>query len=413
VATTAQFQDHEITSLVERFGVPDQRTRGVLLVDDEPLNVQALSVWFEDEWHVHEASSGSEALAIAAEEPLDVVVTDQRMPGMTGIELLEVLRDRRPDVAGIVLTGYADQQAIEAAINRASAFHFLRKPCEAGEVLQVVERASAYVGQRRTIERLVRLLANRSDELAGSLALLESQQRALVELERLGTMGRLTAGVTHDLRNVMVGLRTVEWEIAQTPVPPSLRQLMAAGIAGVDGLLLTLQNLHQFSRTGALTLQLSPVDPAAVVRDALAIARMDLRFRLRRVESDLPERLPHVRADAQKLTQVLVNLIRNALQATGDKTAVRVAASARAAGEVEFTVEDEGPGIGPELRDRLFQPFVSSKGGEGLGLGLYMSRLIVESHRGSIRAVDRPGGGARFEVVVPAPATQGDAGKGS
>jgi signal transduction histidine kinase len=188
---------------------------------------------------------------------------------------------------------------------------------------------------------------------------------------------------------------------------------MAAGIAGVDGLLLTLQNLHQFSRTGALTLQLSPVDPAAVVRDALAIARMDLRLRLRRVESDVPERLPHVRADAQKLTQVLVNLIRNALQATGDNTAVRVAASARAAGEVEFTVEDEGPGIGPELRDRLFQPFVSSKGGEGLGLGLYMSRLIVESHHGSIRAVDRPGGGARFEVVVPAPATQGDAGKGS
>jgi signal transduction histidine kinase len=68
---------------------------------------------------------------------------------------------------------------------------------------------------------------------------------------------------------------------------------------------------------------------------------------------------------------------------------------------VEFSVEDEGPGVPPALQERIFEPFVSSKGAQGLGLGLYMARLIVESHRGHISVRNRPEGGARFEVVLP------------
>jgi signal transduction histidine kinase len=246
----------------------------------------------------------------------------------------------------------------------------------------------------------VNLLAQRSDELSASLERVESQQRMLLDLERLGTIGRLASGLTHDLRNVMVALRGAEWEIAQSTVCPSLHEVMTAGIAGVDNLLRTLETLHGYARTGSLTLALEPVAPESVVKDALAIARMDMRYRLAPVKCDVRPELPQLRADRQKLTQVLVNLVRNALQATDGRAGVRVAASARESGEVVFAVEDEGPGLPPDLAGRLFQPFASNKGG-GLGMGLYMARLIVESHQGRISAADRPEGGARFEVVLP------------
>jgi signal transduction histidine kinase len=393
--------DREIVSLVERLGVEPQQTGGVLLVDDEELNLRALRGFLEDRWNVHVASSGAEGLAIAEKVPLDVAIADHRMPGMSGLDMLEELRRRRPDVAGVVLTAFADMQLLESAINRASVFRFLRKPSHPAEIIQTIERASAVVSQRRTIEKLVQLLARRGDELRGSLDQLQTQQQMLLHLERLGTLGRLTAGVTHDLRNVMVAFRAAEWELESNPgIAGPLREIVTLGLGGVDNILKTLQALHEFVRTGSLALQLQDIDPAAVVADSLAIARMDPEFKLHVVTSDVTPDLPRVRADRQKLTQVVVNLVRNALHATRPDQAVRVTARARPPGDVEIAVEDDGPGVPPEIRDRLFQPFASSKGENGLGLGLYMARLIVVAHRGSIELVDLPRG-ARFEVTLP------------
>ena len=392
--------DREIAALVEQLGVESQRTGGVLLVDDEELNLKVLRSFLDEDWHVYEATSGAQALAVGAELPLDVIVTDQRMPGMTGVDMLAEFRKRRPDVAGIVLTGYTDMQALESAINRANVFRFLRKPWEASDVLQAVEQASAQVVQRRTIEKLVGLLARRSDELHTSLGQLRMQQQLLLRLERLGTIGQLAAGITHDLRNVMVALRTAEWEMAQTAVSPALRETMTVGLAGVDNLLSMLQTIHEYARNGSLTLQIKEVDPAMVVKDAIVISRMDLLFRMRKVECVVGPQLPKLQADRQKLTQVLVNLVRNALHATEDGAGVRVSARAAAGGGVEFAVEDDGPGISREQREKLFQPFVSTKGEQGLGMGLYMAKLIVESHHGRIGLADRHRG-ARFEVVLP------------
>jgi signal transduction histidine kinase len=393
--------DREIASLVERFGVEPQGTGGVLLVDDEELNLRVLRSFLEDRWTVHLASSGAAALEIAATAPLDVVVADQRMPGMTGLEMLEELRRRRPEVAGIVLTAFADMQALESAINRAGVFRFLRKPSHPTEIMQAVEQASAAVAQRRMIEKLVLLLARRSDELHSSLEQVRAQQQMLLHLERLGTAGRLTAGIAHDLRNVMVAFRAAEWEIQSAPeLPGPLREIVGLGLAGMENMLRTLQTLHEFVRTGSFALELNEIDPADVVADALAIARLDPAFKMRVVKTENSAGLPRVRADRQKLTQVLVNLVRNALYATKPSEGVRVGLLVRADGQVGISVEDDGPGVPADLRARLFQPFASGKGENGVGLGLYMARLIVESHGGTLRLAEAPRG-ARFEVALP------------
>lgn len=397
--------DAEIAALVERLGVEPQRTGGVLLVDDEQLNVRVLREFLAERWTVHEAASGPEALELAARVRLDVVVADHRMPGMTGVEMLVELRRRRPDVAGIVLTGYADLQAMESAINRANVFRFMRKPCEPSDMLAAVDQAAAHVVQRRTIEKLVQLLAQRSDALRASLDEVGAQRQMLLHLERLGTMGRLSAGVTHDLRNLMVAFRAFEYEMKDVALPPGLADILALGLTGVESMLATLGTLHEFSRTGTVALDLAPVEPAAVAAGAIAIATMDIAFKGRAIACDVPAGLPAVRGDRQKLTQLLVNLVRNALHATEPNQQVWITAAARG-GEVVLAVEDEGPGVPAEVRDRLFEPFASTKGDAGLGLGLYMARLIAISHRGRLELVERPRG-ARFEVTLPADAVPG------
>jgi signal transduction histidine kinase len=391
--------DREIAELVERLGLEPQRTGAVLLVDDEELNLRVLRGFLEDRWRVHEASSGAEALERASALPLDVVVADQRMPGMSGVELLTELRRRRPDVAGIILTAYADMPSMESAINRANVFRFMRKPFEPEEIVQAVEQACADVVQRRTIAKLVQMLARRGEELRASLDELREQKELLLHLERLGTIGKLAAGVTHDLRNLMVAFRAAEWEMEKAPVPQALREIVTLGLAGAENMVRTLGALHEFSRTGKLELERERVDPADVVRDALAIAKMDSAFKLHVVSSELAPGLPAVRGDRQKLTQALVNLVRNALHATTPGQKVRVTAERRD-DTVVLAVEDEGPGVPAEIRQRLFEPFMTTKGDQGYGLGLYMARLIVSSHRGKIALVDRPRG-ARFEVVLP------------
>jgi signal transduction histidine kinase len=392
--------DQDIAALVGEFGVEPQRTGGVLLVDDEPLNLRVLREFLEDRWKVHEAASGEEALALAVRLPLDVVIADQRMPGMSGVELLERLRRIRPDIAGIVLTAYSDMASLEHAINRAGAFRFMRKPWEPADILEALEQASAFVSQRRTIEKLVRLLAARSAELAASLEEVRAQQAMLLHLERLGTVGKLAAGVAHDLRNLMVAFRGLEWELERVPAPAALGEILSLGLAGVENMARTLGTLHEFSRTGTLDLDLQTVEPNAVIADAVSIARMDREFRVHRVLCDVPGDLPPLRADRQKVTQVLVNLVRNALQATAPQDPVRVSATALD-GELVIAVEDEGPGVPPEVRARLFQPFATTKGDQGLGLGLYMAQLIVVSHRGRI-ALSEKTRGSRFEVHLPA-----------
>jgi C4-dicarboxylate-specific signal transduction histidine kinase len=392
--------DDGLRSLIALHGVGETRSRSILIVDDERPNLTVLRNFLESGYRVHEAQSGREALEIAGTADLDVVITDQRMPEMSGVELLEELRHLKPDIAGIVLTGFTDPPALISAINRARVFRFLKKPWQPDDILEAVRQASEHVYQTRAIQRLVALLAKRTQELDDSLGQVKSAQQQLLHMERLGTMGRLAAGVIHDLRNLMVSLGYVEGVLQQREVASDVLETVHVGMQGVSNLIQTLEAMHQFARGGTLLLEKTLLPPSAVIKDAIAIARMDLSYRMHKIELKVAEDLPCVMGDRQKLTQVMVNLVRNALQATAQWRRVSIEAS-RLNGHVILSVEDEGPGVPRELRETLFQPFSTGKG-DGMGMGLYMSKLIIDSHQGEITVLDRPQGGARFEVKLAA-----------
>lgn len=124
----------------------------LLVVDDEPDNLRVLFDLLSDEYHVHTVTSGSEALDVLGREPIDMILTDHRMPGMTGVELLGRSLATRPHCVRAILTGYIDVEAIIAAINQGHVHHYVTKPWDTRELLQTVRRSLA----AHDVERQIR-----------------------------------------------------------------------------------------------------------------------------------------------------------------------------------------------------------------------------------------------------------------
>lgn len=383
--------DQALSDLIARYGIEGLNTRGVLVVDDEPENLDVIRALLEEDFHVYSAESGMQALEIAGRVNLDVVIADQRMPVMAGVELLGHLRSLKPDVARILLTAYGDMGVLTLAINHAGVFHYLKKPWQPEELQAVVVDASREVFRHRAIIRLVNLLAQRGDELSTALEQLKATQREMMHLERVSTIGRLTTGLVHDLRNAMLPFTLLESTPLAESMNPSLREDLALAIGGVANILETLTTISNFARKGRLDLAVGSVEPRAIVDDALHVMKIDGDYRSRDAEVRVEDGLPTLCGDRQKLVQVMVNLIRNAVQATSAGQRILIEAKSDN-GEVVFVVEDEGRGIPDNVRSQIFTPFFSTKGEQGVGMGLYMARLIVESHRGKIECCGRPSG---------------------
>ncbi|MCB0792778.1 MAG: response regulator [Flavobacteriales bacterium] len=151
------------------FDIPKQGERPtVLFVDDDAPNRQAFAAAFGRHFHVFTASGLEEAWSFLATDRVDVLITDQRMPGTPGDELLRLVRERFPRVRRMLMTGYADLQAVVAAVNQGGISHYMAKPWDAGELIEAVNKAYAEI--RAEEERKVReqqlMEANRQLEFA-------------------------------------------------------------------------------------------------------------------------------------------------------------------------------------------------------------------------------------------------------
>jgi signal transduction histidine kinase len=244
-------------------------------------------------------------------------------------------------------------------------------------------------------------LAKRSDELSKALAEVRAAQEHVLHMERLSNLGRFAAGVIHDLRNSLLGMAGLTKELSEYDVPEDLVDDAQLGLSGLHNLLGQLESIYQYSRSSRLNVELEDIDPAKLIETSLKILRMDLKTRVRTIQSSIQPGIAPLRGDLMKLVQVLVNLLRNAVQATTEEQTISIEVSGDSDGGVFIAVEDTGSGIAPELRPNLFRAFASGRPERGMGMGLYMSKLIVEAHHGRIECLDRVGGGTRFEIRIP------------
>lgn len=137
----------------------------ILYVDDEENNLISFKANFRIKYKVHIAISGNEALNIMEKNAIDIIITDQRMPKMTGVEFLEKVLEKYPDPMRILLTGYADMNAVVDAVNKGKIFHYLTKPWDEEELDMTIKRAYEVLIEKREVESMNDKLATSNDQL--------------------------------------------------------------------------------------------------------------------------------------------------------------------------------------------------------------------------------------------------------
>ncbi len=225
----------------------------------------------------------------------------------------------------------------------------------------------------------------------------------LLQAEKLATVGRMSAGIAHDLANpitsVINSARLLE---GQSELSAKGRDRVECLIEDAERIRQLSQNLMSYARPSRE--QLFPVDAGRMIEESLSFSRYELERDGVTVEVEVPADLPPIRGIKDQLQQVFINLLVNASHACAEKGGgrVRVRGGKGEGDTVTITVEDDGAGISPEDLPRLFDPFFTTKPeGKGTGLGLSIIKEIISRHKGEVSVVSRPGEGATFTVVLP------------
>jgi len=229
---------------------------------------------------------------------------------------------------------------------------------------------------------------------------LQEQERDLLRAEQLAAVGHLAAGVAHEVRNPLTGIKFLV-EAALRPVNPTPLTTEDLGLIRqeIARMERTVQELLDYSRTPPPDRR--PHDLRELVSEAAGAARSRAERKPVAVRVEIPDDPLPASVDRDQLLSLLTNLLFNAIDAAPPGSEVGVRAAAAPEGKLTVEVTDDGPGIDPAVADRLFTPFATTKT-TGTGLGLTVARRVARDHGGTIIAADRPSGGTCFTLTLPA-----------
>jgi signal transduction histidine kinase len=229
---------------------------------------------------------------------------------------------------------------------------------------------------------------------------LQIAQRQLMNSEKLATIGQMAAGIAHELNTPLTYIMGNLELLQMNPLPESQQEMLRSILRGAERIKDLAQSLLAFSRPTQE--ELVPMSANEVVGRSLELCHYQIVKGGVRLETELAQKLPQVMGVPHLLEMAIINLVVNAIQATGTGAVVRVT-SRHVGSDVELAVVDNGPGIPPSVQDRLFEPFVTTKAeGKGTGLGLSTVLMVVERHRGKIDFTTAPGKGTTFRITIPA-----------
>lgn len=380
----------------------------LLIVDDEPDVLESLRYLFHRQYRVVTAASGSEGLEILASEPVQIVLSDQRMPAMSGDEFLSKVREQFPDAIRLMFTGYADIQAILRAINYGGIFRYILKPWEVGELEAVLKQASEQYNLRAERRRLLAELQDANVRLTRAnteLAESDALKSAFLEVasHELNTPITLVQGLSELLRLLNPDREPREREIVAQITNASRR---LARLVTTMLKLLRANDFHQDLRWKTIDLSRFLREVASTV-DAFIAAR-SLRFQV-----DVADDLGPFEVDPDKIRDVVLNLLTNAIKFTPDGGEVALRARLETADWAMIEVSDRGVGLDERALAHLFEPFFTefdpsrhSTGDfgfnkRGLGLGLSLVKRFVERHGGAVAAESVLGEGTTIRVRLP------------
>lgn len=408
----------------------------ILVVDDEENVLVTIQAILEmDGYTVDTAQTGEDALALIRANDYDVVLTDLRLGDSSGQDVLAEIRRSRPQTVAVMLTGYASLESAISAL-REGAYDYLIKPSDPEELRATVRRGIERRSLGRALEQRVGELELANQKIAELNSDLErrveeatSELRAAVErLEELDELkSQFLSIASHELRTPITAVSGFA-QLALRGVREKLGGSDPVEQGGdLQRLMRQLTIIHdQSTKLGRLVRELLDVSRIQSGRLEFDMTRVDLGEAVRTVVEQAQMTSPQheytvrvddaieLMADRDHLEQVIANLVDNAVKYSPDGGPVRVRVW-REGDAARFAVEDEGIGIPPDQVARVFDLFFRTQEAEtrrtpGLGLGLYITRGIVERHGGRIWAENAAPRGTRVHVSLPieAPAAQPD-----
>ena len=370
----------------------------VLLVDDEPGILKVLGISLADRgYRVLTAENGEEALRVFHEARPEVILTDIKMPGMDGIELLKRIKAESPDTEVIMITGHGEMELAIQSL-KYDASDFITKP---------INDEALDIALRRALEKLSykKKLKEYTEDLE---KLVEEKSRKLVEAERLAAVGQTVAGLAHAIKNITAGL-TGGMYVLEKGIDLDNRSYLSQGWQMIKGNVQKIKgmavDLLNYAKEREPEYQLcDPNGPAREVYDLMLSRATEVGVALK---IDPAQSLPDAWFDREGIHRVLLNLVSNAIDACTDiscasKTCEVSLRTLKPQGwAVEYQVIDNGCGMDEETRKKVFQIFFSTKGSRGTGLGLMIARKIVDEHGGVIDLSSEKGSGTVFRVRLP------------
>lgn len=263
-----------------------------------------------------------------------------------------------------------------------------------------IQRAADNLEQQ--VEERTRELKLKNNHLKNSLELLHKTRSQLVMAEKFSALGELTAGIAHEINNptaVILGNMDIVIEELNGMTDPVTTEvgLIYEQVYRIRNI---VEKLLKYSRASPVSLNLEQVDVNRLVEDTVMLVRHEAERQHAAVITELRAENGLIRIDAQELQQVLINLLINALHAIGERGTIRITTQVDEADNVQVSVSDDGEGIDRDTIDRIFDPFYSTKGNVGTGLGLSVSYGLVHRYGGNLEVSSRPGEGTVFTVTV-------------
>lgn len=388
----------------------------ILIIDDSPSNVETLSkILSTDGYEILSAPDGESGLRLARECSPDLVLLDLVLPGIMGIQVLDVLKREKPETIVILTTAFGSEETAIQALRRGVNDYIINKrPFDADEVREVVRRACNEAILRRENAWLQRELASANQQLTEYAGHLErSVQDLQAANDRLQELDHAKASffsmISHELRHPLTVAKGY-LELATSgdaALPPDIRGFLSIAGQNLVTLAKMLDDLLDLSRMEAGHYQVDRQSerPARLVNQAALAMAAAATAKEITLTTDLPASLPLVSADPRRIGQVLANLLDNAIKFTPRGGSVTLSAREQSH-EVEFIVSDTGIGIAPDELDKIFDRFYQVRNpgvsnSDGAGLGLAISREIIRLHGGQIWADSQEGLGTKLHFTLP------------
>jgi len=356
----------------------------ILIIDDEEVVLDSCKLVLEPAgFKIATASNGTAGLGMVREFDPDLIFVDLKMPGISGFDVLERLRAMDPNRVAIVITGYATVSSAVDAMKR-GAYDFLPKPFTPDELRLITKRG---LEKHRLVQEAIALRREKEMLRENFAAILSHELKS-----PLSALQQHLFGLAADLAD-----KLTEEQKART-------ERMKGRL---DDLLKLIHNwLRVFSvDVNKIKEQFQPVAVSSVITRAVENALPHATRKNIEIVSTVGESLPMVSGDAVSLAEVIGNILNNAVKYSKPQTTIRLSAEA-VPGEVVISVTDAGVGITKEDLPFVFGDFYRGKGAaqmeSGCGLGLAISRRIVEAHGGSVLAESEPGKGSKFTIRLPA-----------